>query len=122
METRSLTDSGQPSPARVRPGGPAPLLLQTVHEYRAGPGAISVLKARGTVDDSNARQFAEALTEHVGQAGQSGEHPLLDLTEVYFACAAAMRSLDRATGPPGPSPAPGARWPSYSPARTCARP
>ncbi|MEU0257048.1 STAS domain-containing protein [Streptomyces sp. NPDC006184] len=99
MESRSLTDSGQPAPARVRPGGPAPLLLQTVHEHRAGLGAISVLKARGTVDDSNARQFAEALAEHVGHAGQAAEHPLLDLTEVYFACAAAMRSLDRATGP-----------------------
>ncbi|WP_240468509.1 STAS domain-containing protein [Streptomyces dangxiongensis] len=70
-----------------------------MHEHRPGLGAISVLKARGTVDDSNARQFAEALAEHVGHAGQAAEHPLLDLTEVYFACAAAVRCLERATGP-----------------------
>ncbi|MFF8908299.1 STAS domain-containing protein [Streptomyces olivaceoviridis] len=98
METRSPREDGQPSPARVRPGGPAPLLLQTVHEHRPGLGGIGVLKARGTVDASNARLFSEALAEHVAHAGQAGEHPLLDLSEAYLACADAVRSLDRATG------------------------
>ncbi|WP_078893911.1 STAS domain-containing protein [Streptomyces sp. NRRL S-1022] len=92
-------ETGQPSPARVRPGGPAPLLLQTVHEHRAGIGGISVLKARGTVDAANARRFSEAVAEHVVLADQAGEHPLLDLSEVYLACADAVRSLDRGTGP-----------------------
>ncbi|MEU6594984.1 STAS domain-containing protein [Streptomyces sp. NPDC046881] len=91
-------ETGPPSPARVRPGGPAPLLLQTVHEHRAGLGGISVLKARGTVDAANARRFREALAEHVAHAEQAGEHPLLDLSEVYLACADAVRSLDRGTG------------------------
>ncbi|MES9523588.1 STAS domain-containing protein [Streptomyces capoamus] len=92
-------ESGPPSPARVRPGGPAPLLLQTVHEHRTGLGGISVLKARGTVDAANARRFSEALAEHVADAGRAGEHPLVDLSEVYLACADALRSLDAAAGP-----------------------
>ncbi|MFF5533808.1 STAS domain-containing protein [Streptomyces cinerochromogenes] len=90
--------SSSSSPSRVRPGGPAPLLLQTVHEHRTGLGGISVLKARGTVDAANAGRFAEALAEHLLHAGQAGEHPLLDLSEVYLACADAVRSLERATG------------------------
>ncbi|MFI9247377.1 STAS domain-containing protein [Streptomyces sp. NPDC053086] len=89
---------GQPSaPARVRPGGPAPLSLRTVREHRAGLGGISVLKARGTVDACNAGRFAEALAEHLVETGGAGDHPLLDLTEVYLACPAADL-LDRGTG------------------------
>ncbi|WP_236053848.1 MULTISPECIES: STAS domain-containing protein [Streptomyces] len=90
-------ETGQPSPSRVHPGGPAPLLLRTVHEHRAGLGGISVLTARGTVDASNAGRFAEALAEHLADAGRTGDHPLLDLTEVYLACPAADL-LGRATG------------------------
>ncbi|MEV6114543.1 STAS domain-containing protein [Streptomyces sp. NPDC052109] len=84
--------------ARPRPGGPTPLLLQTVPEHRPEAGAVSVLKARGTVDASNALEFSEALAQHIARADQLGEHPVLDMTEVYLACAAAVRSVDRATG------------------------
>ena len=91
-------ENGQLSRARVRPGGPAPLLLQTVHEHRPENGDISVLKARGTVDAANAGDFSTALTRHIAQADEAGEHPLLDLTEVYLARADAVRALDRATG------------------------
>ncbi|MFI2760481.1 STAS domain-containing protein [Streptomyces echinatus] len=80
---------GQPSPARVHPGGPAPLLLRTVREHRTGLGGTSVLTARGTVDTSNAGRFTEALAAHLADTGRAGEHPLLDLTEVYLACPAA---------------------------------
>lgn len=90
-------ENGQPHPARVRPGGPAPLLLQTVHEHRREVGGISVLKARGTVDACNAVEFSEALAEHIAHADEAAEHPVLDMTEVYLAGAAAVRSLDRAT-------------------------
>jgi anti-anti-sigma regulatory factor len=69
-----------------------------VHEHRPEVGGISVLKARGTVDACNALEFCKALAEHIAHADQAAEHPLLDLTEVYLACAAAVRSLDRATG------------------------
>ncbi|MEV6836543.1 STAS domain-containing protein [Streptomyces sp. NPDC051133] len=91
-------ENGRPGRAGVRPGGAAPLLLQTVHEHRPEVGTVRVLKARGTVDVSNALEFSEALAEHIAQAGRDGEHPVLDMTEVYLACAAAVRSLDRATG------------------------
>ncbi|MFI2206346.1 anti-sigma factor antagonist [Streptomyces sp. NPDC020192] len=91
-------ENGQPSRARAHPLGPAPLLLQTVHERRPEVGGISVLKARGTVDASNAVEFSEVLAEHIAHADRTGEHPLLDMTEMYLACAAAVRSLDRATG------------------------
>ncbi|MEV5875330.1 STAS domain-containing protein [Streptomyces sp. NPDC052101] len=92
-------ENGQLSRARARPGHPAPLLLtQTVHEHRPETGALSVLKARGTVDASNAMAFSEAVAEHIARADRAGEHPVLDLTEVYLACAAAVRSMDRATG------------------------
>ncbi|WBO68088.1 anti-sigma factor antagonist [Streptomyces camelliae] len=91
-------ENGQPSRAHAHPRGPAPLLLQTVHERRPEVGVISVLKARGTVDASNAMEFSEVLAEHIAHADKAGEHPLLDLTEMYLACAAAVRSLDRATG------------------------
>ncbi|MEU0005602.1 STAS domain-containing protein [Streptomyces sp. NPDC006314] len=91
-------ENDQLFPVRVRPGGPAPLLLQTVHEHRPQVGGISVLKARGTVDACNAVEFTEALAEHIAHADEAAEHPVLDLTEVYLACAAAVGSLDRATG------------------------
>jgi anti-anti-sigma regulatory factor len=91
-------EKGQLSRPRARPGGPAPLLLQTVHEHRPETGAVSVLKARGTVDASNAVEFSEALAEHIAQADRADEHAVLDMTEVYLACAAAVRSVDRATG------------------------
>lgn len=91
-------ENGQPSRARARPRGPAPLLLQTVHERRPGAGGISVLKARGTVDAANATEFCGALAAHISHADGAGEHALLDMTEMYLACAAAVRSLDRATG------------------------
>jgi hypothetical protein len=91
-------EKGQLSRPRARPGGPAPLLLQTVHEHRPDTGAVSVLKARGTVDASNAVEFSEALAEHIAQADRADEHAVLDMTEVYLACAAAVRSVDRATG------------------------
>ncbi|MQY37536.1 hypothetical protein SRB17_55400 [Streptomyces sp. RB17] len=91
-------EKGQLSRARVRPGGTAPLLLQTVHEHRPEAGAVSVLKARGTVDAGNATEFSETLAEHIAQAERAGEHPVLDMTEVYLACAAAVRAVDRATG------------------------
>ncbi|MEU6666832.1 STAS domain-containing protein [Streptomyces sp. NPDC046727] len=89
---------GPSSPAPARPGGPAPLLLTTAREQRVGLGGISVLKARGTVDAGNAGRFSEALGEHVADAGRAGDHPVLDLTEVYLACAAAVHALDLATG------------------------
>ncbi|MEU3416636.1 STAS domain-containing protein [Streptomyces sp. NPDC006658] len=89
---------GQPSPARVRPGGPAPLRLRTEREHHAGLGRISVLKARGTVDADNAGRLSAALAGHLADAGRTGDHPLLDLTETYLACAAALAALDRATG------------------------
>ncbi|MEU6773076.1 STAS domain-containing protein [Streptomyces sp. NPDC046759] len=91
-------ENGQLSRHRVRPGGPPPLLLQTVHEHRPEAGAVSVLKARGTVDASNAVEFSEALAAHIAQADKAGEDPVLDMTEVYLACPAAVRSVDRATG------------------------
>ncbi|MFI9803640.1 STAS domain-containing protein [Streptomyces sp. NPDC052301] len=91
-------ENGRPGRPGVRPGGAAPLLLQTVHEHRPEVGTVRVLKARGTVDVSNALEFSEALAEHIAHAGRDGEHPVLDMTEVYLACAAAVRSLDRATG------------------------
>jgi anti-anti-sigma regulatory factor len=91
-------EKGQLSRPRARPGGPAPLLLQTVPEHRPETGAVSVLKARGTVDASNAVEFSEALAEHIAQADRADEHAVLDMTEVYLACAAAVRSVDRATG------------------------
>ncbi|MEU7299459.1 STAS domain-containing protein [Streptomyces sp. NPDC007206] len=91
-------EKGQLSRPRARPGGPAPLLLQTVHEHRPETGAVSILKARGTVDASNAVEFSEALAEHIAQADRADEHAVLDMTEVYLACAAAVRSVDRATG------------------------
>ncbi|WP_330341668.1 STAS domain-containing protein [Streptomyces sp. NBC_00557] len=91
-------EKGQLSRPRARPGGPAPLLMQTVHEHRPETGTVSVLKARGTVDASNAVEFSEALAEHIAQADRAAEHAVLDMTEVYLACAAAVRSVDRATG------------------------
>ncbi|MEU9479427.1 STAS domain-containing protein [Streptomyces sp. NPDC048191] len=91
-------ENDQLSRARVRPGSPTPLLLQIVREHRPEAGAVSVLKARGTVDGSNALEFSEALAEHIAGAEGAGEHPVLDMTEVYLACAAAVRSVDRATG------------------------
>ncbi|MFF7356361.1 MULTISPECIES: hypothetical protein [Streptomyces] len=91
-------DDGQRPRARIRPYGPAPLLLQTVHEHRPEAGAVSLLRARGTVDASNAGEFSEALAEHITQADKAGEHPVLDMTELYLACAAAVRAVDRATG------------------------
>ncbi|MFE8948882.1 STAS domain-containing protein [Streptomyces sp. NPDC007856] len=91
-------EKGQLSRARVRPGGPAPLLLQIVHEHRPETGAVSVLKARGTVDATNAMEFSETLAEHIARADRTGEHAVLDMTEVYLACAAAVRAVDRATG------------------------
>ncbi|WP_432030104.1 STAS domain-containing protein [Streptomyces sp. 1222.5] len=90
-------ENGQLSHARVRPGGPSPLLLRTVHEHRPEAGDVSVLKARGTVDASNAADFSAALAGHIGHADDTGEHPVLDLTEVYLACSDAMRALERAT-------------------------
>ncbi|MEV5350946.1 STAS domain-containing protein [Streptomyces achromogenes] len=89
---------GQPSPARVRPGGPAPLLLRTEREHRTGLGTVSVLRARGTVDADNAGHLSAALAAHLADAERAGEHPLLDLTESYLACAAALRAL---AGPAG---------------------
>ncbi|MFF4710480.1 anti-sigma factor antagonist [Streptomyces eurythermus] len=89
---------GQPSPARVRPGGPAPLLLRTEREHRTGPGAVSVLKARGTVDADNAGHLSAALAAHLADAERTGAHPLLDLTEAHLACAAALTAL---AGPAG---------------------
>lgn len=77
-------ETGQPPPARVR-------------EHRAELGGISVLTARGTVDTHNAGRFGEALAEHLAHSGRTGEHPLLDLTEAYLACADAVRALDGAT-------------------------
>ncbi|WEO99143.1 STAS domain-containing protein [Streptomyces sp. FXJ1.172] len=91
-------DNGRPSRARARRRGSVPLLLQTVHERRPEAGGISVLKARGTVDAANAMEFSEVLAAHIAHADQAGEHPVLDMTEMYLACAAAVRSLDRATG------------------------
>ncbi|MFF3912231.1 STAS domain-containing protein [Streptomyces sp. NPDC001852] len=91
-------EKGQLSRARGRPGGPAPLLLQTVHEHRSEAGAVCVLKARGTVDATNAMEFSETLAEHIAQADRAGEHAVLDMTDVYLACAAAVRAVDRATG------------------------
>ncbi|MGV4982913.1 STAS domain-containing protein [Streptomyces sp. NPDC001709] len=91
-------ENGQLSRARVHPGIPTPLLLQTVHEQRPEAGAVSVLKARGTVDASNALEFSETLAEHIAQADRADEHPVLDMTEVYLACPAAVRAVDRATG------------------------
>ncbi|MCC5477968.1 STAS domain-containing protein [Streptomyces barringtoniae] len=91
-------EKGQLSRARIRPGGPAPLLLHTAHEHRPEAGAVSVLKARGTVDAGNAVEFSETLAEHIARADRAGEHPVLDMTEVYLACAAAVRAVDRATG------------------------
>ncbi|MFJ5034335.1 STAS domain-containing protein [Streptomyces sp. NPDC088560] len=91
-------ENGRPSRARARPRGSAPLLVQTVHERRPEVGGISVLKARGTVDVTNAVEFSEALAEHIAHADRAAEHPLLDMTEMYLACPAAVRSLDRATG------------------------
>ncbi|WP_234384604.1 hypothetical protein [Streptomyces sp. MMG1121] len=91
-------ENDRPSRARAHPRGSAPLLLQTVHERRPEVGGISVLKARGTVDASNATEFSEVLAEHIARADRAGEHALLDMTEMYLACAAAVRSLDRATG------------------------
>ncbi|WP_063886359.1 hypothetical protein [Streptomyces sp. NRRL S-31] len=88
---------GQPPPARVRPGGPAPLLLRTVREHRAELGGISVLTARGAVDTHNAGRFGEALAERLAHSGRTGEHPLPDLTEAFLACADAVRALDGAT-------------------------
>ncbi|MEU3527763.1 STAS domain-containing protein [Streptomyces sp. NPDC038707] len=87
-------DTGQPSPLRARPGGPAPLLLRTEREDHAGPGRISVLKARGTVDAGNAGRLSAALAAHLAHAERAGEHPVLDLTEAHLACAAALRALD----------------------------
>ncbi|MEU7560439.1 anti-sigma factor antagonist [Streptomyces eurythermus] len=89
---------GQPSPARVRPGGPAPLLLRTESGHRTGLGAVSVLKARGTVDADNAGRLSAALAAHLADAERAGEHPLLDLTEAHLACAAALRTLAGPTG------------------------
>ncbi|MEU5080635.1 MULTISPECIES: STAS domain-containing protein [Streptomyces] len=89
---------GQPSPARVRPGGPGPLLLRTEREHRTGLGAVSVLKARGTVDADNAGRLSAALAAHLADAERAGEHPLLDLTEAHLACAAALRALAAPTG------------------------
>ncbi|MGW2488235.1 STAS domain-containing protein [Streptomyces sp. NPDC001606] len=91
-----MEDGRQPR-ARPRPGGPAPLLLETVPEHRPETGAVSVLKARGTVDAANAQDFARALAEHIEDADRTGAHPLLNLTEAYLACPAAVRALDRAT-------------------------
>ncbi|WP_237539170.1 STAS domain-containing protein [Streptomyces sp. SID486] len=91
-------ETGQPSPpARVRPGGPAPLLLRTAREHRPGLGGVSVLAARGTVDACNAGRFTEALADHLERTGQAGDHAVLDLTEVYIACSAADL-LHRGTG------------------------
>lgn len=91
-------EKGQQSRARLRPGSPAPLLLQTLHEHRPDAGTVSVLKARGTVDATNAMEFSETLAEHIAQAERAEEHAVLDMTEVYLACAAAVRAVDRATG------------------------
>ncbi|MGN5377796.1 STAS domain-containing protein [Streptomyces lasalocidi] len=72
--------------------------MQTVHERRPEVGGISILRARGTVDVANAVEFSEALAGHIALADRAAEHPLLDMTETYLACPAAVRSLDRATG------------------------
>ncbi|MEW2625846.1 STAS domain-containing protein [Streptomyces sp. NPDC048106] len=92
-------EHGRPSPARVRPGGTAPLLLRTAREPRADGCFLSVLSARGTVDASNAASFSDALAAHVTHAERAGEHPVLDLTEVYLDGAAALHALDRVAGP-----------------------
>ena len=76
----------------------AALSLKAVRERRPEVGLVSVLKARGTVDASNAPEFSAALAEHVERADINGEHAVLDMTEVYLASAVAVRSLDRATG------------------------
>ncbi|MEU8967782.1 anti-sigma factor antagonist [Streptomyces monashensis] len=91
-------ENGRPSRARARPRGSAPLFVQTAHERRPEAGGISILRARGTVDVSNAVKFSEALAGHIAHADRAAEHPLLDMTEIYLACPAAVRSLDRATG------------------------
>ncbi|WP_369387393.1 anti-sigma factor antagonist [Streptomyces sp. CG1] len=91
-------ENGQLSRARARPIRPTLLLTQTVHAHRPETGAVSVLKARGTVDASNATEFSEAVAEHIAQADRAGELPVLDMTEAYLACAAAVRAVDRATG------------------------
>ncbi|MFB7510548.1 STAS domain-containing protein [Streptomyces broussonetiae] len=91
-------DNGQPSPARARRRGSSLLFLQALHERRPEVGGLSVLKASGTVDAANAMEFSEVLAAHIAHADQAGEHPVLDMTEMYLACAAAVRSLDRATG------------------------
>ncbi|MFE5400120.1 STAS domain-containing protein [Streptomyces sp. NPDC056580] len=76
----------------------APLLLRAVRDTRPESGPITLLKARGTVDASNATEFSEALAEHLRRSDRAGEHLILDMTEVYLASAVAVRSLDRATG------------------------
>ncbi|OLZ73705.1 hypothetical protein AV521_05610 [Streptomyces sp. IMTB 2501] len=68
-----------------------------MHAHRPETGAVSVLKARGTVDASNAIAFSEAVAEHIAHADRAGELPVLDMTEAYLACAAAVRAVDRAT-------------------------
>jgi hypothetical protein len=91
-------ENGRPSHARARPGGTAPPLLRTLRRQRPEAGGISVLRARGTVDESNAAEFCQALAEHIEDAGRTGEHPVLDLTEAYLGCPDGVRCLDRATG------------------------
>ncbi|KUN89497.1 hypothetical protein AQJ66_04875 [Streptomyces bungoensis] len=91
-------EQGQLSSARVRPAGPAPLHLRAVRERRPGGGGITVLKARGTVDASNAAEFSESLAGHLAEADRAGEAAVLDMAELYLASAVAVRSLDRATG------------------------
>ncbi|MER5542180.1 anti-sigma factor antagonist [Streptomyces sp. NPDC002589] len=90
-------EHGQLTRVRARPGRPTLLLTQTVHAHRPETGAVSVLKARGTVDASHAMEFCEAVTEHIARADRAGELPVLDMTEAYVACAAAVRAVDRVT-------------------------
>ncbi|QIS75674.1 anti-sigma factor antagonist [Streptomyces sp. DSM 40868] len=72
--------------------------MRTEREHRTGLGAVSVLKARGTVDADNAGRLSAALAAHLADAERAGEHPLLDLTEAHLACAAALRALAAPTG------------------------
>ncbi|MBK3521465.1 anti-sigma factor antagonist [Streptomyces sp. MBT70] len=70
--------------------------MRTERGHRTGLGAVSVLKARGTVDADNAGRLSAALAAHLADAERAGEHPLLDLTEAHLACAAALRALANA--------------------------
>ncbi|WP_051430153.1 hypothetical protein, partial [Streptomyces roseochromogenus] len=91
-------ENGQLSRTRGRPGRPPLLCTQTVHAHRLETGAVSIPKARGTVDASSIMEFSEAVAEHIAHADRAGELLVLGMTEARLACAAAARAVGRATG------------------------